>query len=97
MTIDFSGNAGQVRAAFHTEIHNLEVRGTTHIANMSDPQVPAAIAPAIAGIVSLHDFIPRPKLVRKTKSDYTVGNGNYLVTPPDLAHHQPELRRMRGG
>jgi Pro-kumamolisin, activation domain len=27
MTIDFSGNAGQVRAAFHTEIHNLEVRG----------------------------------------------------------------------
>src|SRR5580704_4398361 len=25
MVIDFSGNAGQVREAFHTEIHNLEV------------------------------------------------------------------------
>ena len=56
MVIDFSGTAGRVRDAFHTEIHNLEVRGENHIANMSDPQIPAALAPSIVGIVSLHDF-----------------------------------------
>ena len=59
MVIDFSGTAGQVREAFSTEIHYLEVNGAQHIANMSDPQIPAALAPAVAGIVSLHDFVPR--------------------------------------
>jgi subtilase family serine protease len=59
--IDFSGTAGQVREAFHTEIHNLNVNGTPHMANMSDPQVPAALAPGVKGIVSLHDFRPRPQ------------------------------------
>ena len=36
MVIDFSGNAGQVRNAFATEIHHLEVNGEKHIANMSE-------------------------------------------------------------
>src|SRR5713226_4828867 len=36
MLIDFSGTAGQVRRAFQTEIHHLQVRGETHIANMRD-------------------------------------------------------------
>lgn len=58
--IDFSGTAGQVRDAFHTEIHYLDVKGVRHIANMSDPQIPAALARAIAGIVSLNDFKPHP-------------------------------------
>jgi len=58
LLIDFSGTAGQVREAFHTEIHHLKVKGVKHIANVSDPQIPAALAPAVAGVVSLHDFRP---------------------------------------
>ena len=54
--IDFSGTAGQVRKAFRTEIHHLNVNGEAHIANMSDPQIPAALAPAVRGIVAMHDF-----------------------------------------
>jgi hypothetical protein len=45
MTIDVSGTAGQVRDTFHTEIHKYLVNGKQHIANASDPQVPAAVAP----------------------------------------------------
>jgi hypothetical protein len=41
MLIDFSGTAGQVRNTFATEIHNLQVNGVRHIANMSDPKIPA--------------------------------------------------------
>src|SRR5580692_5496908 len=59
MVIDFSGNAGQVRNAFHTAIHNLDVNGDHHIANVSDPQIPEALAPVVAGVVSLHDFKPQ--------------------------------------
>jgi subtilase family serine protease len=60
--IIFSGTAGQVQEAFHTEIHNLNVRGQKHIANMSAPQIPAALAPVIAGVHSLNDFFPKPML-----------------------------------
>ncbi|MGB2624858.1 MAG: Ig-like domain repeat protein [Candidatus Acidiferrum sp.] len=58
--IEFSGNAGQVRSAFRTEIHKYFVNGETHMANASDPQIPAALAPVISGLVSLHDFRKKP-------------------------------------
>jgi subtilase family serine protease len=95
MVVDFSGTAADVRNAFHTEIHNLEVNGVHHIANMSDPKIPAALAPAVTGIVSLHDFMPHPNY--KPKPGYTFGtdscyplNGSsggpcYAVVPADLA------------
>jgi subtilase family serine protease len=60
LVIDFSGTAAKVREAFHTEIHHLALpNGERHIGNMSNPKIPAAIAPAIRGIASLHDFFPR--------------------------------------
>jgi subtilase family serine protease len=77
LLIDFSGTAGQVRDAFHTEIHHLAVNGASHIANITDPQIPAALAPAVVGIVSLNDFRPR--------AQYSLGNGAYRVAPADLA------------
>jgi subtilase family serine protease len=54
--IEFSGNVGQVRAAFHTDIHLYLVNGETHQANASDPQLPGALTPVVAGIVSLNNF-----------------------------------------
>ncbi len=85
--IDFSGTAGQVLHAFHTEIHDLEVKGAHHIANMGEPHIPAALAPAITGIVSLHDFRPHPMM--KPRHQYTfpsgLGDNYYGVIPGDLA------------
>lgn len=82
--IDFSGTAGQVRAAFHTEMHYLEVAGRRHIANMSDPQIPGALAPAITGIVSLHDFKPSTKYTSAGPCGIG-GSTCYSVVPADLA------------
>ncbi len=64
VTIEFSGTAGQVDEAFHTEIHRYLVHGESHIANSSDPQIPAAIAPVVEGIASLHNFFPQPQMVK---------------------------------
>jgi subtilase family serine protease len=84
MVIDFSGSAGQVRRAFHTSIHNLDVDGTRHIANVSDPQIPEALAPAVAGVVSMHDF--RPHAMKRAKFTFTAqGYTNQAVVPADLA------------
>jgi len=82
MVIDFTGSAGQIRQAFHTEIHHLLVNGQAHIANMSDPQIPAALASTVSGVVSLNDFRPHSKPRRH--ANYTVGSGEYLVVPADL-------------
>ena len=81
MSIRFSGNATQVQSTFHTEIHNLVVNGVAHIANMSDPQIPAALSPVVVGIKSLHNFFPRPlhhlgSLVTKDSK-----TGGWLRTP----------------
>lgn len=101
MFIEFSGPAGKVGEAFHTELHSLDVKGEVHWANMSDPQIPAALAPAVVGVVSLHNFLPHPMYKKKVHAPDSFQGGCYpanpantgfsytseclLVTPADLA------------
>ncbi|HLI79419.1 MAG TPA: S53 family peptidase, partial [Candidatus Binataceae bacterium] len=70
-----SGTAGNVREAFHTEIHNFDVNGTRHIANATEPKIPAALAPIVEGVASLHDFMPHPqaKFAGAVRKDPTSG------------------------
>lgn len=86
IAIDFSGTAAQVTSAFHTSIHYLNVNGARHVANMSDPEIPSALAPAVSGVVSLHDFSPRP--MRRAHKNFTYTSGSstlQAITPADLA------------
>jgi subtilase family serine protease len=91
--IEFSGSAGQVRNAFHTEIHRYVVNGQEHLANASDPQIPTALAQVVAGPVSLHNF-PKKALnhtagvFRKAKTTgqvtplFTFNSGPFCGTRP---------------
>ena len=93
MAIDFSGTAGQVRTALHTDIHYLDVNGVTRFANVSDPQIPAALAAAIVGVTGLHDIPPQADDAADAEtispSGFVCGPGFAfpceLVTPADLA------------
>ncbi|HYW98350.1 MAG TPA: protease pro-enzyme activation domain-containing protein, partial [Candidatus Elarobacter sp.] len=76
--IEFSGNVGQVRNTFHTEIHRFNVNGEARQANVADPQIPAALTPVVAGIVSLHNF--PTKSMRHTVGAFT-RNADGIVTP----------------
>ncbi|MCU1270243.1 MAG: peptidase and in, kexin, sedolisin [Acidobacteriaceae bacterium] len=58
--IEFSGTEAQVEEALHTSIHKFAVNGEEHWANASDPQIPAALAPAVAGVASLNNFPRKP-------------------------------------
>lgn len=60
--IEFSGSASQVEEAFHTPIHKYAVGAEQHWANASDPEIPAALAPAMAGVFTLHDFVKKPQI-----------------------------------
>jgi hypothetical protein len=79
MTIRFSGTARQVEATFHTQLHNLSVRGKAHFSNMSDPQIPMALEPVVLGPKALHNFIPRP--LHRTRSIPTLNNAQSAKTP----------------
>jgi hypothetical protein len=60
--LEFSGSASQVREAFHTTIHKYIVNGEQHWANSSDPSIPTALTPAVAGVLTLHNFLKKPQL-----------------------------------
>jgi hypothetical protein len=81
--IEFSGTAGMMRTAFRTSVHRYAVRGEQHFANASDPQIPVALAPVVAGIASLNNFARGP-------ASHRVGNfrhdsATHLTTRiPDL-------------
>src|SRR5215472_656675 len=98
--LEFSGSASQVQQAFHTTIHKYLVNGEQHWANASDPSIPKALAPAVVGIDSLHDF-PRKatntfvgtyseetKQLNSALPNYTIsgcGQSCYAVVPYDFA------------
>ena len=97
--IEFSGTSSQVETAFHTEMHHYLAGGEVHLANASDISLPAALAPLVHGVLSLHDFKSKPLLGRqitvhrdsetgKLAPDYTGVNPNgvfHVVVPGDYA------------
>ena len=100
MTIRFSGTAAQVESAFHTEIDNLSVNGVPHYANMSDPQIPAALATVVVGVKALHNFLPRPlhRLGSKVQFNKEAGKwqriGNTAAANSSRAGSAPSLTTL---
>jgi subtilase family serine protease len=85
MVMDISGTAAQLRRAFQVEIHYLDVNGERHFANLNDPQIPAAFASVITGIVSMHNFKPRTTV--RPRTNYTFESDStteYGLVPADL-------------
>jgi len=94
--IEFSGTAAQVREAFHTGINRYVVKGKAHWANASDPEIPASLAPVVAGVHSLHNFYAQPQLVmsgERVRAAVTTGrpgqvsfsSGVHALAPADYA------------
>jgi subtilase family serine protease len=83
MLVDFSGTSGQVRESFRTEIHQLSVNGETHIANMSDPEIPSELSSLVKGVVSLNDFKPRKmarQSLKRPGTQFTIGGNCGFLT-----------------
>jgi hypothetical protein len=96
--IEFSGNVAQVRSAFHTDIHKFSVNGEERIANMSEPAIPAALAPVVKGVAALNTFPRRAHLHNRgvyrwqrdtgqIKPLFTFGTNpvNFAMAPADFA------------
>ncbi len=92
--LEFSGSASQVQQAFHTTIHKYLVNGEQHWANSSDPSIPTALTPAVAGVLTLHNFLKKPQLhlsqhpvlahiVKGKRPQITFSDGTHALTPAD--------------
>jgi hypothetical protein len=101
-TIQFSGTAAQVTAAFHTTIHQYEFNGANYWSNSSDPSIPTALVPAVVGVATLNNF-PRKSFLRslgavsrsKATGEYTLASkvksqftfpGGCTATPGDICY-----------
>jgi subtilase family serine protease len=91
--ITFSGTVGQVQQAFGTSIHSLSLQGETHISNVTDPVLPAAIAGVVSGVTGLNDFKMQPRSrvhsvqVDSTNPLYTQTTGgvtSHYIAPSDF-------------
>src|ERR1700680_1244792 len=92
--IEFSGTAAQVQEALHTSIHKYVVKGEEHWANANHLQIPAALTPVVAGVLTLHNFLKKPqihilnrqlaaKYVAGKKPEFTSSGGLHALTPAD--------------
>jgi subtilase family serine protease len=85
MIVNFAGTAGQVEAAFHTEIHDFSYRGAAHFANVTEPAIPRALAPVVAGI-TLHNYFPKPlsRTMGMVRQDPATGAWRRVGSGPDF-------------
>jgi uncharacterized protein (TIGR03437 family) len=88
--ISFSGTVGQVEQAFQTQIHQFNVNGQMHIANVADPSIPEALAVVVSGIRGLNDFRMRSLSKRRGAAPaaarplYTDTMGDHYLSPDDF-------------
>jgi len=93
--IEFSGTVQQVNDAFQTSLHRYQVAGATHIANATAVSVPAALAPVVRGVLTLHDFFSRPLLThhyliqRNAAGTFVPVNPDFTYNPGDFHYLTP--------
>ncbi len=105
--VTVSGTVAQIQQAFGVSMHSLLSHGEQHIANMTDPVLPAAIANVVSGIVGLNDFKPvshaRSHLVaaKEATPAFTSGqSGSHFLAPSDfhtIYNSQPLLSAAING
>lgn len=81
--ITFSGTAGQVAAAFDTELHYYSVNGERHYAPSKDLSVPAALSSVVQSVSNLSSFRPRPQ-VRFRPNFTSSQSGDHFLSPKDV-------------
>ena len=84
--ITFAGTASSIGRALGTQIRHYQVDGREHFANASEPWIPAALEPVIAGFDGLDDFGLQPLYIKsRITPDFNyAGTANFLA-PDDIA------------
>ncbi|WP_445145765.1 S53 family peptidase [Dyella sp. Tek66A03] len=82
MQIDFSGSAGLVKQAFHTQINRYALGKSSHIANATDISVPSALKDVVVGVAGINDIHPQAQHVATKVSQYDASTHKFIIKPP---------------
>ncbi len=92
--IDFSGTAGQVESAFHTEMHTYMVNGEMRSSNSTDISIPQALSAVVAGVGSLNNF--RLKAAHEKPQNVVVGKDGAMY-PAIAGTFTPDYTSLSSG
>jgi subtilase family serine protease len=100
--IDFTGTAGQVKNAFHTQegIYSVGQKKEAHLANSGDIQIPAALTGVVAGVMGLNDFHPKALRPNLKSAKWDAKNKGLVLNHPGVnqpAVNQPGVSHKAGG
>jgi subtilase family serine protease len=86
--VSFSGTVDQVNQAFGLSLHTVSYQGEQHIANLTDPVLPAALADVVLSVNGLNDFRLKPRGVHRQLPAQPAFNGGSiygnLIAPGDF-------------
>lgn len=86
--IGFAGTSAAVSRAFRTEIHTYRVQGELFTSVLSDPSLPAALAPVVQAVRGLYTIRERPmhRMIPASavSPDATTSNGQHFIAPADF-------------
>jgi hypothetical protein len=84
--IAFSGTVRQIEEALHTSIHSYQANGEQFFSNNSNPVIPAALAPVIAGVARLNTIRPRPHHVTANLGNYDTESRRFVPSKAGLTN-----------
>lgn len=85
--VTVSGSAAQIDRAFDIILHNVAADGEQHMANLTEPSLPASIAGVVRGITGLNDFRLKPHVRARQVLDprfTSATSGNHFIAPGDF-------------
>jgi hypothetical protein len=94
--IEFSGSAAAVESAFHTEIHSFKANGEEFLSNVSDPQIPSALSPVVAGVAHLNTIKPKSQAVSGPLGRFDASTGKRQIISGPSAGPTPSLTYNNG-
>lgn len=83
--VTFSGNVGQAESAFHTAIHDIQVDGAVHQANVTDISLPKAFIGTVGYVTGLNGFRPKGHLAKARPEFTSHSSGSHFLSPGDWA------------
>lgn len=89
--VEFSGTAGEVEQAFGAQVHLISVSGSSRALIASGIAVPAALAPVLAGLVSLDGAVSAPALTTPQPLTVAAPDLASLTSPAHAAAFTPRL------
>ena len=82
LQIDFSGTAGAVKRAFHTQENHYTLNNVSHISNAADISVPVALKDVVVGVAGLNDLHPQPLHVNSKVAQFNAATQRFKIKQP---------------